>query len=189
MTSLPSKMHVSKGFTLVEVLVVIVIIGTLVGITMVSPLMRDGGQKVLQDESRRLQQLFQLAADHALLKGVELGFKSDGRRYEWLQFNEGEGAWQPIEEGHFQQYEMPDGLILDVKPEEDPFLNSKSTTLSKSKSNSTKQKDKGKVTPDVVVYSDSQVTPFRMTLSDDNSKTPYYLVTDGFNGIEVKTEK
>ncbi|MBU2709946.1 type II secretion system minor pseudopilin GspH [Zooshikella harenae] len=186
MKLMPSKKPLSKGFTLVEILVVIVIIGTLVGITVVSPLMSDGGQKALQDESRRLQQLFQLAADHALLKGVELGFKSDGRRYEWFQFNEDENAWQPMEEGHFQQYEIPEGLTLDVKPEEDPFLNRKSTTT---KGKSKQKKDKGKVTPDIVVYSDSQVTPFRMTLSDDSSKTPYYLVSDGFNGIEVKTEK
>ncbi|WOG29852.1 prepilin-type N-terminal cleavage/methylation domain-containing protein [Endozoicomonas sp. 8E] len=160
----------NQGFTLVELLVVILIIGILLGITLLSP-MTGNVQKTVQEQAARLQILFSQVRDKALLDNAEYGFSIDenGRYYWWvlpLESNE----WIVITETPFQPYRMPESLDVYLYTDEDdlPFL---------------EPTDAG---PDVVFYSDYQVTPFSLfVIPSENKKQRVVLITDGLSDVEV----
>lgn len=83
-----------RGFTLLEILIVVLIIAILVG-TAVIGLGRLGGAGEAEETARRLAALLRLASDEAVINARELGLFIDGREYRFLAYN-GE-IWLPLE--------------------------------------------------------------------------------------------
>jgi len=88
-------LRAERGFTLLEILVVVVIIGVMATLAVLSI-----GNRTLDDrlavEARRLQELLALAADEAVLQGVELGFIQTPEGYAFLALKD--GKWIPLED-------------------------------------------------------------------------------------------
>jgi general secretion pathway protein H len=80
------------GFTLLELLVVLVIVGITLGIisfnAMPSP------RQALQNEAQRIALLLQLARDEAIVRDRAIAFEVDGEGYRFLQREE--KSWQPL---------------------------------------------------------------------------------------------
>lgn len=92
-----------KGFTLIEVLVVLVIIGVVVGATLFT--VRAGGEeRVARDEVRRLEHAVTLLADESVQRMAELGLQFHARGYRVLAWDG--AAWVP----HGRARTWPDGL-------------------------------------------------------------------------------
>lgn len=83
----------SHGFTLLEILVVVLLMGIMATFAVLSI-----GSRALDDrldtEARRLNELMALAADEAVLQGVELGFIYTPDGYAFLIQKDGE--WIPV---------------------------------------------------------------------------------------------
>ncbi len=82
------------GFTLVEVMVVMVIASLLVVLVSLKAL--PSSNQALQEEARRIAQLLQLARDEAIVRNKPVAFESDGQMYRFLLRNNGE--WKILSE-------------------------------------------------------------------------------------------
>lgn len=82
----------SGGFTLLELLVVLVIAGLTLGL--VSFNVMPGGRQALQYEAQRIALLLQLARDEAIVRNRLIAFEADSERYRFLVLEE--NSWQPL---------------------------------------------------------------------------------------------
>lgn len=76
----------ARGFTLVEIMVVMVIIGITLGMVSVNVL--PSPRQDLQAEARRLSLLMQLARDEAIVRNRPITFEATQERYHFLVRNE-----------------------------------------------------------------------------------------------------
>lgn len=87
-----SRMPGASGFTLLELLVVLVIAGLTLG--MVSFNAMPSERQVLQKESQRIAILLQLARDEAIVRNRPIAFEADEQGYRFLIREE--NTWQPL---------------------------------------------------------------------------------------------
>ena len=101
-----------RGFTLIEMLVVLLIIGVLLGITLLSPI-TGSLHKVVQEQAARLEVLFAQIRDKSLLENVEYGFSvgKDGT-YQWWLLPLESKEWIQLTDSPFQPYKIPDNLDM-----------------------------------------------------------------------------
>jgi len=104
----------AAGFTLIEILIVMVIIGVLA--TMVS--LSISGRAVddrMQAESRRLEQLLRMASDEAQALGLELGFRQTIQGFEFVTPDTLTGEWKLVEEPTFRRRAIPAPFYLELR--------------------------------------------------------------------------
>jgi general secretion pathway protein H len=82
----------SAGFTLVEIMVVMVIIGITLGLVSLNAI--PSPHQDLQNEAQRLTLLLQLARDEAIVRNRPVTFEATPERYHFLVRNE--TRWDPI---------------------------------------------------------------------------------------------
>ncbi|MES2152657.1 MAG: type II secretion system minor pseudopilin GspH [Pseudomonadota bacterium] len=83
-----------RGFTLIELMVVMVIIGITLGLVSLNAL--PSPQQNLQNEAQRIALLLQLARDEAIVRNRLVAFEADSERYRFLVRNE--TRWDPVTE-------------------------------------------------------------------------------------------
>jgi general secretion pathway protein H len=104
----------SAGFTLLEILVVMVIIAVLATLVSLSVSGRAVDDR-MEAESRRLEQLLRIASDEAQAKGVELGFRHTPKGFEFVTPDSMSGRWRLIEDGMFRPREVLAPFYLELR--------------------------------------------------------------------------
>ena len=99
-----------RGFTLLEVLVVLLIMGVLVG--MVSAIVRPDDRALVRVEAERLAQLLDLAAMESRLTGHTIAWTADGTGYRFWRMA-AEGEWSEISDtNQFRARTLPQGMTI-----------------------------------------------------------------------------
>jgi general secretion pathway protein H len=145
----------ARGFTLIEILVVVVIIA-LISAGMILSVSLTGRDRELEKESDRLQALFNYAREQAELQTREYGvmFEDDG--YEFLTYDVHRAVWRSvIEDDALGARKLPDGLDFKLKVDARPVV------LKRPKD----AKDK---TPQVMIFSNGDLSTFEATLERSN---------------------
>ncbi|MBD8544229.1 MAG: type II secretion system minor pseudopilin GspH [Massilia sp.] len=82
----------TRGFTLVELLVVMVIIGLTLGMATLNAI--PSPRQDLDKEAQRLALLLQLARDEAIVRNRLVAFEANGDRYRFMV--RGDAGWEPV---------------------------------------------------------------------------------------------
>lgn len=140
------------GFTLLELLAVVVIIGIVVSFASLSV-----GQKSshdVRDEAERLNGLLRLANEEAVMQGRELAVEFKESGYSFLELGS-ENKWSSIEDDKlFRDREFPPTIKIKLT------IEGAASSLEDKKN-----------LPRVFVLSSGELTPFQLTLSVDGEES------------------
>lgn len=84
-----------SGFTLIEVLVIVVIVGIISAVVLLS-FSVVGDDRSLQQQARRLTSLIDLAGDEATLQGRDFGLEFTRGGYRFLEFDHLSDEWHEV---------------------------------------------------------------------------------------------
>lgn len=98
------------GFTLIEMLVVLVIMGLFVGL--VSTIVRPDDRALLRVEAERLAQLLDLAAMHSRLTGKRIAWTVDGLGYRFWRFSEDTYWAEILDDDSLRARALPPGMVI-----------------------------------------------------------------------------
>lgn len=161
-----SRAKFSHGFTLLEIMVVMVIFGIMVSLVSVSFSGQSPEQK-LEVESKKFSSIFELVAEYGLLNNLELGLKVERNGYEFLVFNN--KTWSPIAEQELFKQTLPEGMLitleLDDLPIDDEQLFESGNTLFDEPSSFDEIEEVKKKLPQVFIFSGGDFTPFKLTFT------------------------
>lgn len=158
----------TKGFTLIEILVVIILVGLLAALAVVN--MGGSGQvREMDNKVRELYLLMQTASEQAILNNEELGLRLLDDGYQFVIFDDTSRKWAEQGERLFRPRSLPEWM------EVTPFIEDGLPTLAG---------DDDKLTPDLVFFSSGEVTPFELefTIGSDSDRK-HRLSSDGINGL------
>lgn len=103
--------HKENGFTLIEIMIVIFIIGLFSGLAVLT--VGDNLQRNLEAEAERLQKIVNAAADEAIFTGKELGIYLESSGYMVLVWLPSKQSWASMNRRGFLPYEVPESITLE----------------------------------------------------------------------------
>jgi general secretion pathway protein H len=100
----------ARGFTLLEILVVLVIIGVIITMATLSIGVL-GSDPQSEDEARRFWAVLRQAREEAELQAIDLAIFVGATDYEFLRFDTRRNQWQPmVDDKLYAQRTLPEGL-------------------------------------------------------------------------------
>jgi general secretion pathway protein H len=100
----------SSGFTLLEVLVVVLIIGIIASMAAVSTRVL-GGDHEMDQEAKRLVAVLTQAREDSMLEGRDVGLRLDASGYDFMHYDGRLGLWELVaEDPLLRERTFPDGV-------------------------------------------------------------------------------
>ncbi len=178
----------APGFSLIELLVVVTVIGIITSMVLLS-LGVLGDDRQLRVEARRISSLLELAQDEAVMQGREFGLEVMLSSYRFVEYDAFQSRWvELIGDDTFRLRQLPEDIEFDLlledriilldpvphqmrDPESDEFFGSAETYA-----------------PHVMVFSSGESTPFELQIVNRLQQQTVVLRGDLTGAIEVTTE-
>jgi len=110
----------ARGFTLLEVLVVVAIVAVMSAALLLSAA-GSGAERRVEDEATRLVRILQLVCDQSVIEARFIGFGVGSRTYAGYDFTD--AGWKLIVGNQpLGVYSLPDGIVLTVPDSEQPLV-------------------------------------------------------------------
>jgi general secretion pathway protein H len=165
----------ASGFTLLEVLVVIVIIGIITSMAMVSVNVL-GGDNEMDEEARRLMAVLTQAREDAMLEGRDVGLRVDARSYDFAHYDARMERWDlAADDPLLRERALPAGLELEL------WLEDRSVKLT----DRAEPTDRSPLQPQVVVMASGDLIPFEIRLHRAGTAEARALVGTADGKLEI----
>ncbi|ABG38767.1 general secretion pathway protein H [Paraglaciecola sp. T6c] len=194
--------RIQRGFTLLEVMLVLVIMGLLAG-TVVFNISGQSGQDRLKQQVQRFQVVFSMASDYAVLNQQQLGLyvDEDKSQYSFVMLDE-EQNWQLISgDKTFEAHTLPDEFTFELAlndlpwDTDDSLFNESSIDAELSFSDDEisigDEEEKKLPPPQVFLLSSGDITPFSLAFSfepDFSSEAASYFRVNVQDSLPVAVE-
>lgn len=158
-----------RGFTLIEVVVVLFIMATVAGFALLA--LGDAGRgDKLKAEATRLHDAMQLASEEAQMRGSAIGASIAPEDYRFSV--RVDNHWRPLDQDSIlRTHRLAAGMRLSLeKP-----------APAASQSNGSRQ-------PDVVFYTSGESTPFAIGLADSDGTGRYKVSGNGYGEFSVNPQ-
>lgn len=157
--------RMAKGFTLIEILIVIVIISIVSGVALVT--LSNNKNKQLENFAKQLTRLITLAEQEAMLQPATLGLAFYQHSFQFFNYKPSEdNPWQAIKTGNLGLHKIPEHIQLTLR------VNDEIKTLD------------GK--PHILLSESGDITAFTLLLANRGEKPAY--VVRGYASGNVQTE-
>jgi len=158
----------NKGFTLIEVMVVVVLIGLMASLVQFN-FSGSKPEDKLKHESARFAAIFEVIAEYGMLNNIELGLIVNKDSYEFLGYDG--TTWSEIPEQDWDaNVTVPEEIELSIElddlPIDEPLLFDTETFKEKDEDDFTllsKEEQENKKIPQVYILSGGDLTPFSVT--------------------------
>jgi general secretion pathway protein H len=172
----PSRLNQAPGFTLVEILVVLIIVSVMSGIVVTS-LPSSFQNSDFDEESLRLKTVIELIREESLTRASEYGLKTDKDNYSFFVYNEIEQNWTQLNTKPYAEHKLGYGILLKTTIEDNELILTDEEDEESSVPNA----------PRILLLSSGEMTPFEITIALGRDKTRT-LVSDGYSELAWQDE-
>ncbi|MFP6808508.1 MAG: type II secretion system minor pseudopilin GspH [Pseudomonadales bacterium] len=160
-----------RGFTLIEILVVLFIVSIMTGLTVVNlPSFTQTGD--FDTETKRLKVLLELLRDEALVQANEYGFRPERGSYQFFVYNNLQQNWELLEGRPFGEREIKASIRLSLTIEGDELALGEDDS------------------PPILILSSGEMTSFELEM---RSQIDFDLVrtleADGYGALKWRDEE
>ena len=172
----PSRFNQALGFTLVEILVVLIIVSVMSGIVVTS-LPSSFQNSDFDEESLRLKTVIELIREESLTRASEYGLNTDKDNYSFFVYNEIEQNWTQLNTKPYAEHKLGYGILLKTTIEDNELILTDEEDEESSVPNA----------PRILLLSSGEMTPFEITIALGRDKTRT-LVSDGYSELAWQDE-
>ena len=172
----PSRFNQASGFTLVEILVVLIIVSVMSGIVVTS-LPSSFQNSDFDEESLRLKTVIELIREESLTRASEYGLNTDKDNYSFFVYNEIEQNWTQLNTKPYAEHKLGYGILLKTTIEDNELILTDEEDEESSVPNA----------PRILLLSSGEMTPFEITIALGRDKTRT-LVSDGYSELAWQDE-
>jgi general secretion pathway protein H len=175
----------SNGFSLIEILVVIVIIGIISGIALLS-LGILGDDRQLQTEARRLTSLVELAQDEAMMQGREFGLEFMNDSYRFVEYDPFTSQWgELIGDEVLRLRKLPDEVEFVLTLEGKRVLLDNDPARFEDPEETSSRNLVETYSPHVFIFSSGDMTPFDLAITRRDDDLTVEVSSNLLGAIEI----
>ena len=178
----------SRGFTLVELMLVLVVISVMLGLATVS--LDTNPAKDLHREGRRLQTVLQMAADEAVVQGQEfaLAFNEEEagdqerQGYQFLILDAADFKWSPVDTRELSFHPLGEQISMSINVDGQQLDENALQQIRRMQSIGSDQA----LQPVLLLLSSGETSPFTITLNHSQVNEVVEIASDGVSGITLQ---
>ncbi len=179
----------TAGFTLIEILVVVVIIATILSITLLSFGVL-GNDRILRTEGQRVAALIELAQDDAVMQGREFALEFMTAGYRFVEYDALTGQWFEIPgDDTLRLRTLAEDLELELYLEDKRVVLDSDSMSLEGNADGLDSVATDNYSPHLLVYSSGDTTPFELHIVRRYDDQLFIVRGDALGGIEFGAEE